>query len=66
MKLSNFVSGGKPNESGLNTSDKQMAYYTWSTELENYWLRLPQWVREYKKDGTGSMLKVYQFNLENK
>ena len=51
VKLSNFVSGGKPNESGLNTSDKQMAYYTWSTELDNYWLRLPQWVREYKKDG---------------
>ena len=26
LKLSNFVSGGKPNESGLNTSDKQMAF----------------------------------------
>ena len=62
LKLSNFVSGGKPNESGLNTSDKQMAFYSWSTELENYWLRLPNWVREYNKDGTDSMLRVFQFN----
>lgn len=62
LKLSNFISGGKPNETGLNTSDKQMAFYSWSTELENYWLRLPNWVREYNKDGTDSMLRVFQFN----
>ena len=64
LKLSNFISGGKPNETGLNTSDKQMAYYTWSTELDNYWLRLPQWVREYKKDETGSMLKYINLTLK--
>ena len=64
MKLSNFISNGKPNESGLNTSDKQMSYYNWSTELDNYWLRLPNWVREYNKDGADSMLSVYQFNFK--
>ena len=63
MKLSNFISNGKPNESGLNTSDKQMSYYNWSTELDNYWLRLPNWVREYNKGGVDSMLSVYQFNF---
>ena len=63
MKLSNFISNGKPNESGLNTSDKQMSYYNWSTELDNYWLRLPNWVREYNKGGADSMLSVYQFNF---
>ena len=63
VKLGNFVSGGKPNESGLNTSDKQMAYYTWSTELDNYYLRLPQWVRDYKKGDTGSISKVYERNF---
>ena len=63
VKLGNFVSGGKPNESGLNTSDKQMAYYTWSTELDNYYLRLPQWVRDYKKGETGSISKVYERNF---
>lgn len=62
VKLSNFISGGEPNESGLNTSDKQMAYYTWSTELDNYYLRLPQWVRDYKKGKVGSMQKAFEFN----
>jgi len=62
-KLSNFVSSGKPNETGLNSSDKQMAYYTWLSELDNYWLRLPEWVREYKKEESGSLAKVFQFNL---
>ena len=39
-----------------------MAYYTWSTELDNYWLRLPQWVRDYKKGKVGSMQKAFEFN----
>ena len=63
-KLSNFIDGGKPNETGLNTSDKQMSYYTWLVELENYWLRLPEWIREYKKDEIGSLAKVFKFNYK--
>ena len=63
FKLSNFLSGGKPNESGLNSDgEKQMAYYTWLTELENYWLRLPEWVRTYNEGKSGSMKKTFQFN----
>ena len=61
-KLSNFVSGGKPNETGLNSSDKQMAYYNWLSELDNYWLRLPEWVRKYNEGKPGSLSKIFQFN----
>ena len=60
LRLATFTQQGKSSADSLNASDKQMGYYEWLSELENYWLRLPEWVREYNKDKNNSMLKVFQ------
>lgn len=67
-RLSNFIETGKPSDGSLNASDKSLNYYNWLTEYDNYWLRLPDWVKEYGKyDSNGdlnneSMFKVHAIN----
>ena len=64
LRLATFTQQGKTSADSLNASDQQMGYYEWLSELENYWLRLPEWVREYNKDERNSMQKVFQASLK--
>ena len=64
LRLATFTQQGKSSADSLNASDQQMGYYEWLTELENYWLRLPEWVRHYNKDKRNSMEKVFQASLK--
>ena len=62
--LSNFIDNGKPSEESLNSSNESN-YYNWLTEYDNYWLRLPEWVKIYDKDKEESMYYVYNQNRKS-
>lgn len=70
--LASFIDNGKPADDSLDSSNQSISYYNWLTEYDNYWLRLPDWVKEYDKDKRESMFFVYNqnrksliYNMEN-